>query len=154
MFRIASLLREFFLAAAVASILQLPMLTSPVFAGDFETPAQGTPERAAIMDGLREPVAAVLRQPVIFVVDTLRVGDGWAFLVGTPRAEDGGPVDYRGTKYGDAIEAGAFDDAIAALLRNNEGRWTVVDYSIGHTDVVWDTWDTEYGAPRALFFPE
>ena len=66
----------------------------------------------------------------------------------------GGPVDYRGTKYGDAIDAGAFDDGIAALLRYNNGKWVVVDYSIGHTDVVWDPWADEYGAPRALFFGE
>ena len=147
------LLRPTCCQAVVFFLLVLPVLFVPqAIAGDFDTPQKGTAERAAIMDSLRVPVEAVLRQPVIFVVKTLRVGDGWAFVVGVPRASDGGPVDYGGTRYGDAIDAGAFEDEIVGLLRNDGNRWVVVDFTIGATDVVYETWDVDYGAPRELFF--
>jgi hypothetical protein len=36
-------------------------------------------------------------------------------------------------------------------LRNVKGKWKVVQYVIGATDVPYVDWDKEYGAPRAIF---
>jgi hypothetical protein len=115
------------------------------------TPARGSAERKAIIDALRIPVEKQLKQPVIFRIDQLRVQKGWAFLQGMPQTPDGGEIDYTGTVYQEAIEEGAFDGGVFALLRNEKGKWRVVQYVIGATDVPYVDWDKEYGAPRAIF---
>jgi hypothetical protein len=118
------------------------------------TPKPGSPERKAIMDALRVPVEKDLKQKVLFKVDTLRVLNGWAFLGGMPLQKNGKNIDYRKTKYRDALEADAFDDSIYALLKKGAKGWSVKAFVIGPTDVAWEGWDKEFGAPRAIFgFP-
>jgi len=115
------------------------------------TPAKGSAERKAILDALRVPVEKQLKQPVIFNVDHFQVMNGWAFLLGAPRRPDGGKVDYSGTVYERAVEGGAFDDGIVALLHLTGGKWRVVNQIIGATDVPYLDWDRKYRAPRAIF---
>jgi hypothetical protein len=119
------------------------------------TPAPNSQERKAIMNALRAPVEKQLKRKVIFKVDELRVKDGWAFLRGVPQQPGGKAMDYRGTPYQDALEAGAFDDGICALLRKqgsgSKAKWRVVTYQIGATDVPYDGWDREYKAPSSIF---
>ena len=119
-------------------------------ASPIRTPAAGTPERKSIMDALRVPVQADLHQSVIFKVTDLRVTDQWAFLNGEPMRADGSKVDYRKTRYQEQIDMGFFDRGISALLKKTQGQWQVVKYSIGHTDVIYDGWDREYGVPRSV----
>ena len=69
----------------------------------------------------------------------------------SPRRPDGAAPDYKGTPYQDAIDAGAFDDGIVALLRKRKGRWQVVQYVVGATDVPYVDWDKKYRAPSAIF---
>ena len=115
------------------------------------TPAPGSAERKAIADALRAPVERELRQKVVFKIDALKLKDGWAFLRGVPQRPGGGRVDYSVTPYQQAIEDGVFDDWICALLRKRAGKWQVVKYVIGATDVVYEGWDEEYKAPSAIF---
>ncbi len=60
------------------------LLTVPVFAGPVYTPAAGTPQRKAILDGLRAGNELKLR----YLVDTLNVFDGKsgsvAYLIAAP----------------------------------------------------------------------
>jgi hypothetical protein len=49
------------------------------------------------------------------------------------------------------VEAGAFDDSIVALLQQVGGKWRVVQYVIGATDVPYVDWDKKYHAPKAIF---
>jgi hypothetical protein len=88
---------------------------------------------------------------VVFKIDHLGVQGDWAFLRGVPRQRGGGAMSYRGTVYQEAIDAGAFDDGIVALLRKRRGKWQVVKYVIGATDVPYVEWDKEYRAPSAIF---
>jgi len=118
---------------------------------DLHTPERGSDERKAIMDALRTPVEKKLRQQVIFKIDHLKVQNGWAFMLGKPQRLDGTPVDYSGTVYKSAVEAGAFDDSILALLHEVGGKWRVVQYVIGATDVPCVDWDKKYHAPKAIF---
>lgn len=67
------------------------------------TPPPGRAERGAIMDGIRGPIVAELRQAVLFKVEFLRVRDGWTFLKAQPRRPDGGPIDYKKTKFREAV---------------------------------------------------
>jgi hypothetical protein len=117
------------------------------------TPKVGSPERKALMDALRVPVTVDLKQPVIFKVDRLKVLDRWAFVGGAPLKPDGGEVNYRGTRYQELIDEGAFDGGIFALLRKTKGEWTVVRYAIGATDVPYVDWPRETGAPAVIFEP-
>jgi hypothetical protein len=115
------------------------------------TPEKGSTERKAILDALRLAVTKQLKQPVVFKLDHLKVKSGWAFLLGKPQTPTGEALDYKGTVYQDTIEAGAFDDGICALLHSLKGRWKVVTFVIGATDVPYVEWDKTYGAPRAIF---
>lgn len=115
------------------------------------TPPPSGLERKAILDALRVPVEKELRQKIVFRIardDRLRVQDSWALLRGGLQLPDGHPVDYRRTVYQARIDDGVFDDGIYALLRKQRGKWRVVSYAIGATDVPFTTWK---GAPAAIF---
>ncbi len=60
-------------------------------------------------------------------------------------------MDYRGTEYQEAIDAGMFDNGIFALLKKTGGKWKVVTHMIGCTDVCYLDWDKQYKAPKAIF---
>lgn len=114
-------------------------------------PAPGSAERRGIADALRAPVEKELKQKVIFKFDHLKVSGDWAFMRGVPQRPGGGRVDYSATAYQQRIEDGVFDDWICALLRKRAGKWQVLKYVIGATDVVYEGWDEEYKAPSAIF---
>ncbi len=114
-------------------------------------PPPGSPERGAIMDAIRGPIVAELRQPVIFKVELLRVRDGWAFLKAQPRRPDGGPIDFKKTKFREAVAQGMFDGGVQALFKKVGTRWEVVDWSLGATDVPYGDWWKKYRAPKAIF---
>ena len=115
------------------------------------TPQTGGIERKAIMDALRKPVQRELAQDIIFRVNWLKAQNGWAFLRGTPEQPGGRPVNYHGTRYQEAIQNGMFGGDIVALLHKTGGRWRVVTYDLGPTDVPYEDWDTRYHAPHAIF---
>jgi hypothetical protein len=138
-------------------LLLLALLTAAAQGGPAQkqptphTPKQGDAERAAIVEALRAPVRKQLKQNVIFQIDHLKVQGDWAFLRGVPQRPAGGALDYKGTPYQTAVDAGAFDDGVVALLRRRKGRWQVVQYVIGATDVPYIGWDKKYRAPSAIF---
>jgi hypothetical protein len=115
------------------------------------TPERGSAERKAIVDALRVPVERELKQKIVFTADTFNVQGNWAFLSGTPQTPDGGRPRYAGTVYADAVEAGAFDNNYFALMRKTSGRWRVVKYAIGCTDVCYLDWWRTFRAPKAIF---
>ena len=120
-------------------------------AQEARTPAPGSAERRGLADALRAPVEKELKQKVVFKIDHLTASGDWAFLRGVPQRPDGGRVDYSTTAYQQRIEDGVFDDWICALLRRRAGKWQVVKYVIGATDVVYEGWDEKYKAPSAIF---
>jgi hypothetical protein len=115
------------------------------------TPEKGSSERKEIMDALRAPVEKSMKQQVIFKIDHLKLMNGWAFLLGAPRRPDGGALDLRGTPYWAAYENGAFGDDVMGLLHKEKGKWRVVVFVIGATDVAYEGWDRKYRVPRAIF---
>ncbi len=135
----------------VAPSLALLLVTNTLSQNAAYTPKQGSPERNAIMDALRKPVEAKLKQKVIFAVSHLKVQDGWAFLYGTPQQPGGKPIDYSITPFKEEYKEGVFDNNFAALLRKKGDQWQVVALNIGATDVVWEDWDKQYKAPSAIF---
>ena len=126
-------------------------IAAPLFGAEpVKTPPIGSMERKAIMDALRGPVEADLRQAVIFKVILLRVNSQWACMHATPLRPDSSRVDYRKTRYWEQIRDGAFEDDVAALLKKVGGVWQVVTFHIGHTDPIWMGWDREFGAPSSI----
>ena len=116
-----------------------------------QTPEPNSSERKAIVDTLRAPVEKELKQKVVFLIHRLKVQNGWAFLEGVPQQPDGRPVNYAITPHRTALEAGAFDDGILALLRKEKGAWRVVVYGIGSTDYPAPSWQQKYKAPPGIF---
>lgn len=115
------------------------------------TPEKGSVERKAITDALRVPVEKKVKQSVVFNIDHLKVQDEWALLFGAPRKPNGEKLDYSKTSYAEAVALGMFDDNISALLHKVRGRWRVVRYVIGATDVPYIGWDKQYRAPSGIF---
>jgi hypothetical protein len=115
------------------------------------TPKMGSPERKALMDAIRGPVQKDIGQKVQFKVDWLKVQGNWAFLKGKPVQANGKDIDYHGTKYEEAVKAGAFGYGIDCLYRRTGGAWKVVKYVLGASDVPYTMWWKEFGAPKKIF---
>lgn len=107
--------------------------------------------RAALLDAARAPVTKELGKAPKFRVDQLRREGDWAFLLATMQDASGQPFDYRGTALAKAAQQGFVSRTYAALLRRGAGGWEVVAKAIGPSDVAWEGWSQQYGAPSALF---
>lgn len=108
------------------------------------TPASpATSERKAVLDALRPAVEKKLGPNVEFVVALLRVENGWAFVIADPQRKGGKAID------GWKIFSDDFENMdglrVDAVLKRENGRWRVVDYAIGATDV----WYCDVG-PKSL----
>lgn len=139
------------LRKAFASLLAGLFLAGAAYAGEFWTPEKNSPERKEIMDAARVPIEEDIRQPVIFVVEHLRRNRDWAFLHAVPKRPDGGDIDYHGTDYQADIDEGVFGGTAAVLLKRKGSGWSVVTWGLGFSDVIWDNWDEEFGAPEGLW---
>lgn len=115
------------------------------------TPVKGSAERKLILDALRIPVEKELKQKIVFAAEHFNVAGNWAFLGGAPQSPDGGQPNYRGTPYQEAKDADMFDNNFFALLKKTGGKWKVVHYDIGCTDVCYADWWRRYKAPKAIF---
>ena len=114
------------------------------------TPPPGSAERKAIARTLHAPCERDLQQPVILKFDQLRVVRDWAMARVQPFQPNQKSIDYRKTKYKEQIAEGMFDEAGEALLKRENGRWTVLEWSFGNTDTEMFEWIKEHGAPKAL----
>jgi hypothetical protein len=113
------------------------------------TPKVDSAERKAILAALRVPVEKDFKQKIVFVVGEFRSNGSWAFIGGSPQKPGGGNPDLSDTKfeeYGDA-----YDHNFFGLLRKTGGKWRVVTYAIGCTDVCWLDWTTMHKAPKSIF---
>lgn len=109
------------------------------------------PRRKILLDALRPAIERDLGQPVQFVVRSLKVQGAFAFAVVRPRDAAGRAIDFRQTRYAEALEAGAFDgDTTYALLHDRGTHWIVRDFAVGPTDVAYADWPERYNAPAAL----
>ncbi len=115
------------------------------------TPEKDSPERMAILNALRVPVEKELKQRVQFSITHFKATDTWAFINGEPLNLKNVQPDYAGTPYQKAIDAGAFDNNFQALLKKTAGKWKVVTYAIGCTDVCWLGWNKKFKAPKGVF---
>jgi hypothetical protein len=102
-------------------------LLGAALAAQARTPPRGGSERRAIMDAMRPYAEEQLGGAVQFGVRTLRVEGGYAYASVYPQHPNGRP--YR-------IDRGGPMNAYAgALLERRDGRWRVVEFRLGPTDV-------------------
>lgn len=121
-----------------------------VGAAAFEPP-RGSQSRAEILQSLRTRVERDIGPPVEFVIERMNLVNGWAFVSATPQRRGGAKVDWSRTRFADAFAADAMSDAVLALLRQEGGRWRVIEYALGPTDVAWEEWIPKYRLPRSFF---
>lgn len=127
------------------------LCASGALAQSIHTPEKGSAERTEILNALRVPVERELKQKIQFSIDNFKVQGNWAYIDGAPQTMSGGKPNYKGTEYQNAINAGMFDNNFFALLRKTGGKWKVVRYQIGCTDVCYLPWAKQYKAPKAIF---
>ena len=107
------------------------------------TAAPSPPQRKAVLDALRPAIEEKLGPNVEFVVQVIRVENGWAFVMADPQRKGGQPIDGRRI-FGEDFEN--MDGLrVDAVLQQRNARWHVIDHAIGATDV----WYCEVG-PREL----
>jgi len=134
----------------VAALLAL-VTAGPSLAAVPYSPPRGSAERKAILEAVRKPVERGMKQKVIFIVDRLRVQGKWAFVRARPRSPAMKMLSFKGTRWEQDHKGGFIDDGVVALLRKDARGWLVIQWVMGPTDVAWDPWPKEYGAPKALF---
>lgn len=115
------------------------------------TPATTSPEAQAILKSALADLVGTLGKPARLEVDGLRVSGEWAFLHAAIQTPGGQPIDYKGTPFAEAAEAGGMSRSYAALLRGHATEWKLVKSALGPTDVAWQSWSEQFGAPTAIF---
>jgi hypothetical protein len=83
------------------------------FRDEPHTPAKGTPERQAIMDALRDDYKKNNGDQVTFLVNYLKIHNGWCWTDVTPLGGNGKPVAEGGT----------------SLLHYEQDKWNIIDLS-------------------------
>lgn len=135
-------------------VLSVLLMLGAVIAANGQsvyTPARGSAERKAILDAVRTPVERELKQKIVFAASTFNVLGNWTFIFGTMQTPEGGQPDFSRTKYAQAQRDGFFDNNFQALIKKTAGKWTVVKYQIGCTDVCYTEWWRQYRAPKSIF---
>lgn len=139
------------MSVRVAALVALLTLASPLAAAEIVPPAD--PLHAAVLAAATASVADELGLPVQLHASELRAGDGFAFLSANVTHPDGSAIDFRQTPYADAVEDGLFDGPhLWALLREDDGAWTVLEQDIGPTDAWYAGWPSAHGAACDLIF--
>jgi hypothetical protein len=82
------------------------------------TPPHGSAERKAILDALRDETRQLHQANVIFVVNYLKVQNGWAWVQTSPQSPDG---------------SNRYED-VSALLRKRRNVWMVVEIACTEED--------------------
>jgi hypothetical protein len=91
------------------------------------TPPPGNPVRGAVLDALRAELRRFHHMDLLFVVDVLRVQNGWAWVETRPQSRDGA------NHY----------EPVSALLRERDGSWSIIDIPC-----------TDEGEPECVAEPE
>ncbi|POF28230.1 hypothetical protein CLV41_11681 [Roseibium marinum] len=138
-----------FLAGFFLSALLLLATSADIRAQSVHEPARGTAERTELLNAVRPMLEARVGPPVEFVVDWMRSGGGWAFVQLSPQRPGGGAIDLSRTTF--ASDAEYMDGLLTfALLRHQYGRWNLIDFVVGPTDVFWQGDPLYAQLPRGL----
>jgi hypothetical protein len=117
----------------------------------LETPTAPAPDATtqALLTALTPVVAQDVGQPVSLQTTNVNVRDEWAFVIAQPKKPDGSAIDWSTTSFAQRAADGVLDGdgTTYALLKNENGSWTVLEHAIGPTDVAYIDWAAEHGVP-------
>ena len=130
-------------------LISILLFTTTAFGQATTTPERSSPVRKAIMNSLRVPVERDLKQKIVFVTDDFKILANWAFVSGRPTTPSGGAPNLKGTAWEGSEDM--FDNNFFGLLKNDGGKWKVVAYALGCTDVCYADWWRKYKAPKQIF---
>lgn len=128
--------------------------SSPAWS-DIYTPAYRIPTELKLGDPVRKKLFEQLRESVNpsktgknntfpLFKGTLKSFKNWAFFEGEVVDNAGRTIVFPPFENSDAV----------ALWINTQNGWVLVAYSVGHSDVFYDIWPAQYGAPCEFFFSE
>lgn len=100
------------------------------------SPGQGTPERKAILDGVRGVVEQKLKGEVVFAVNDIRAYKNWAFVMADPQRKDGKKFDIV-KLFGKETSQMMDGLKVTAVLQRKGTEWVLVQHMIGASDVWW-----------------
>jgi len=116
-----------------------------------ETPAapSADAQTETLLAVLTPVISAEVGKPVSLRTTTVNVRDEWAYVVAQPRSPDGSEIDWSTTNLASRYENGVMDSGggVHALLKNENGAWTVLEHVIAPTDVAWIDWAGKHGVP-------
>ncbi|MCB1099228.1 MAG: hypothetical protein KDN22_26900 [Verrucomicrobiae bacterium] len=121
--------------------------------GQITTPERGSRLRKEICDAFRVPMMKKVNgQDIVFVIYTLNVFGDWAFIHCALQLANGEEIDWKKAGLLNDPDSDFVENDAAGLLRRDaNGKWSVVEHSFNHTDVVWADWDEKHGIPEQLF---
>ena len=141
---------------SIALFLLVLMSVSSAWAKDSITyPKPGSEVRKQICNAFRIPMTQQVNgQKIVFVIHRLAVlNKNTAFIFCSIQRANGKSVDWKNSKLKEAYEEGFFDNSHSGLLRkNSQGKWVVVDYIVGMTDVGYMNWPKKHKVPKKLIF--
>ncbi len=116
---------------------------------DLFTPAYVSPTELPKKETLRKELFNMFRTAIedkaatgqqLLFSGSLKSFKNWAFFSGSALDAAGKPIAFPPMEN---------SDAAALWLRTCKG-WTLVDFSVGHSDAFWTIWHAQYGAPEEL----
>jgi hypothetical protein len=140
--------------ALLAAVVAFAAACSPPAATTNETPeapaapsADATTE--AVLGALTPVISQEIGQPISLQTTSVNIRDEWAYVVAQPRKPDGSTLDWSTTSLAQRAADGVLDGdgTTYALLKNQNGSWTVLEHAIGPTDVAWIDWAARHGVP-------
>ncbi|RLA22484.1 MAG: hypothetical protein DRQ62_07875 [Gammaproteobacteria bacterium] len=134
--------------------LGICVLTNYAYAQVVIEPKRGTALRKDLLDTVRVKVERDVKSNVLFKVETLRTDGHWAFLSAVPVTASLAKIDYTKTKFAQQYEQSMFDNVVTALLKKNDVRWQIIEYSIGATGADFVDWPLKYGVPKEVLMAE
>lgn len=145
------------LAVAAFSILAACTPPAPPSPPDAPPATPGSAADAATTDPLAlaatPAVSAEIGIPVALHPSVSRIDGDWGWLVAQPWTPEGAAIDWSQTQLASRAENGVMDESgtVYVLLKRENGAWQVVRHVVAPTDVAWENWHQEYGAPASLF---
>lgn len=115
-------------------------------------PAAQSATAQSPVDALEPVIEAEVGIPLALRATTINVVEGWAYVEAQPKNPDGSDIDWATTSLASRYENGAMDTggSVHALLRNDNGSWTLLEHVIAPTDVAWLDWAARHGAPASI----
>lgn len=135
--------------AACSPPAQTPTNADPSTPGSPTTDVSTDPLAIAAAPAIGTEIG----MPVALTPSVSRTEGDWGWIVAQPWTPEGAAIDWSQTRYAERAAQGVLDGqgTTYVLLKRENSAWRVVEFAVGPTDVAWEGWGREHGAPASLF---